>query len=142
MRLRGAFAMSILLIVGVSLLPGVAGAESVIVVNDRFEDFSQDRFNACNGETVTFEGVLHRVELLLPDGTSKILISVQVSGTGSLGNEYVIRGYHQITTQPNEAFLEVFRDRLITVGPAPDQHVLLIASGPPLTIFFEPECRG
>jgi hypothetical protein len=133
---------AVVLIVGfLSALPSIASAESVVVVNERFP-FSQNRFNGCNGENLTFSGILHRRELLLPDGTRKILINVQATAIGELGNTYNVRGYHQITTQPDGSFLQRFRDRLISKGPAPNLHVLLITSGPPDTIFFEAVCRG
>jgi hypothetical protein len=133
---------AVILIAGlVSALSGVAAAESVVVVNERFP-FSQDRFNGCNGENLTFNGILHRRELLLPDGTRKILINVQATAIGELGNAYNVRGYHQITTEPDGSFLQRFRDRLISKGPAPNLHVLLITSGPPETFFFEAICRG
>ena len=125
----------------VSALPSIASAESVVVVNERFP-FSQNRFNGCNGENLTFNGILHRRELLLPNGTHKILINVQATAIGELGNTYNVRGYHQITTEPDGSFLQGFRDRLISKGPAPNLHVLLITSGPPHTIFFEAVCRG
>ncbi len=132
----------VLLAVGlVSAFPGIASAESVVVVNERF-DFTQDRFNGCNGENLTFNGILHRRELLLPDGTRKILIIVQATAIGELGNAYNVRGWHQITTEPDGSFLQRFRDRLISKGPAPNLHVLLITSGPPETVFFEAICRG
>ena len=132
---------AVVLVGFIGLLPSIAGAQSVLVINQRFP-FSQDRFNGCNGENLTFNGILHRRELLLPDGTSKILINVQATAVGELGYTYNVRGYHQITREPDGSFLQRFRDRLISKGPAPNQHVLLITSGPPDTIFFEAICRG
>jgi hypothetical protein len=125
----------------VSALSVVASAEPVVVVNERFP-FTQNRFNACNGENLTFNGILHRRELLLPDGTRKILIGVQATAVGELGNTYGVRGYHHITTEPDGSFLQVFRDRLVSKGPAPNSHVLLITIGPPDQVFFEAICRG
>jgi hypothetical protein len=138
MRFR--LALVLVLALGVTL-PGVAAADPVVVVNERF-DFTQDRVNGCNGERLTFEGTLHRRELLLPDGTRRILISVQATAIGDQGNIYNVRGSHQIATQPDGSFLEAFRDRLISKGTAPNQHVLLITSGPPFFMRFESECRG
>jgi hypothetical protein len=136
------FRLAVVLVAAVAaMLPTVASAKSVIVVNERF-DFSQNRVNSCNGESLTFNGTLHRLELLLPDGTRKILISVQATAIGDQGNRYNVRGFHHITTQSDGSFLEVFRDRLITRGSAPNQHVLLITSGPPFTFRFEADCLG
>jgi hypothetical protein len=124
-----------------SALSVVASAGPVVVVNERFP-FTQSRFNGCNGENLTFHGILHRRELLLPDGTRKILIGVQATAVGELGNTYGVRGYHHITAESDGSFLEVFRDRLVSNGSAPNLHVLLIISGPPEEVFFEAICRG
>jgi hypothetical protein len=120
------------------LLSGAASAD--IIVNERFP-FSQFRFNACNGEELVASGVLHRVEKSLPNGTLQIRISVHATAVGSLGNEYVVNDQHHITSSTSE-FLEVFRDRLISKGAAPNQHVLLTVSSPPFEFRFEADCRG
>jgi hypothetical protein len=120
------------------LVSGAASAE--IIVNERFP-FTQMRVNSCNGEELVASGVLHRVEKLLPNGTLQIIISVHATAVGSEGNEYVVNGQHHITSSSSE-FLEVFRDRLISKGSAPDQHVLLTVSSPPFEFQFEADCRG
>jgi hypothetical protein len=120
------------------LVSGPASAE--VIVNERFP-FTQFRFNACNGEELVASGVLHRVEKLLPNGTLRIIISVHATAVGSQGNEYVVNDQHHITSSTAE-FLEVFRDRLISKGPAPNQHVLLTVSSPPFEFEFEADCRG
>lgn len=139
-----------------SVLLAAVNTTAAVVENVHDIALSGAVFNPCNGETVTFTGVLHAVARVTFDGSGGFHLdandNIHVTGTGSLGNEY--EGNEEDQDQLNgrvgieQTMATTFSE--ISKGSAPNFevhaliHITVNAKGT-TTVFidnFTSSCRG
>jgi hypothetical protein len=105
-------------------------------------DVTDLQLNACNGESVHLSGELHAVTKASgAAGTDHI--HGHLTGTGSLGNEYVLNLQVRSATSGDPMTMTVTeRALLISKGSAPNQLVLYTLRFPPLSFEVQADCRG
>lgn len=122
-----------------AMLVPVGAATAAPGASERFED-SFFGFYTCSGEFVEGEGTVHLVNKLRKDGSVSAHFSFHATGTGDLGNEYVM---HSGGKSFNSSDTFSFRQRIMRIskGPALNQVGILRVS-PDGKFTFTAECRG
>lgn len=122
---------------------GMGGGVTVIHSTTQSFATPPPRIDACTGEVVSLAGNLTSVQhsVFKPDGGSLTTLIIRwhsLTGTGSLGTEYIVNGGVSLVVEdlgPGQTFTTVAVERLITPGNAGNNvvtlvfHVTMLADG-------------
>jgi len=137
------------------LLLVAVNAMARVVTNADFP-VSGTVFNPCNGETVTFTGIVHVIQAETLDGAGGFHLvendNIHVTATGSLGNSYEgneedqfqLNGRVGIEQTVGSTFSEISKGSATNFEQHFLQHITVNANGT-VTVFFTnftSNCRG
>jgi len=118
-------------------LPG-----SGTVVRQEHLTITDDQVNACNGESVHLAGDVHIV-FNDHDGVRDAHVNGHLTGTGSLGNDYLMNLQARADVPVGGVSFElVTRQLLISKGGAPNQLTTVTVASDPLSLAVVADCRG
>jgi hypothetical protein len=100
-------------------------------------------FNTCAGELVDFTGTARVLDKPNADGSFKTSLNIQGTGTGSLGNEYVLH-FDLLLVRASSGLLTLDDEKttLVSKGSAPNQDVRFHFSSDSPDIIFTVDCHG
>jgi hypothetical protein len=104
-------------------------------------------FNTCvgepPGELVDFTGTARVLDKPNADGSFKTSLNIQGTGTGSLGNEYVLH-FDLLLVRASSGLLTLDDEKttLVSRGSAPNQDVRFHFSSDSPDIIFTVDCHG
>jgi hypothetical protein len=115
--------------------PGTVMKQQHLTVTDR-------QVNMCSGEVVHLAGDVHLV-VTEHDSTRDAHVNGQLTGTGSLGNDYILNLQIRADVPANgRAFDVLARELLISKGGAPNQLTTVTITSDPFSVSVAADCRG
>ena len=137
MKARSLFTCALVMLFSLAL---VRTTSAEVIVNERVtEAFAT--INSCNGETINVLLNVHVLGRQQRNGTVIYHLNVNGTGTGSLGNRYVLNG-QQVETIKATTHTITVREVLVSKGAAPNQALRLTFNLISGEVTTQAICRG